>query len=263
MTRKTKLFVASLLACAIGTSPTQAQVAHPAQWPAVTSGLRPDPAVEQQITAMLARMSLEEKIGQMIQADLSTIRPEDLRRYPLGSILAGGSTPPLDAPDRSPIGPWVATARAFRAVAMEARPGHVPIPLIFGIDAVHGNNNVVGATLFPHNIALGAAHDPDLVRRIGQATAQETAAADIDWAFGPTLAVPQNDRWGRTYEGYSERPEIVRAYAGAMVEGLQGAPGADNRIQTGHVAARSSISWAMAAPATASTRATRKCRKAN
>jgi beta-glucosidase len=237
MTRKTKLFVASLLACAIGTSPTQAQVAHPAQWPAVTSGLRPDPAVEQQITAMLARMSLEEKIGQMIQADLSTIRPEDLRRYPLGSILAGGSTPPLDAPDRSPIGPWVATARAFRAVAMEARPGHVPIPLIFGIDAVHGNNNVVGATLFPHNIALGAAHDPDLVRRIGQATAQETAAADIDWAFGPTLAVPQNDRWGRTYEGYSERPEIVRAYAGAMVEGLQGAPGADNRIQTGHVAA--------------------------
>jgi beta-glucosidase len=237
MTRKTKLFVASLLACAIGTSPTQAQVAHPAQWPAVTSGLRPDPAVEQQITAMLARMSLEEKIGQMIQADLSTIRPEDLRRYPLGSILAGGSTPPLDAPDRSPIGPWVATARAFRAVAMEARPGHVPIPLIFGIDAVHGNSNVVGATLFPHNIALGAAHDPDLVRRIGQATAQETAAADIDWAFGPTLAVPQNDRWGRTYEGYSERPEIVRAYAGAMVEGLQGAPGADNRIQTGHVAA--------------------------
>ena len=237
MTRKTKLFVATLLACAIGTSPAQAQVAHPAQWPAVTSGLRPDPAVEQQITAMLARMSLEEKIGQMIQADLSTIRPEDLRRYPLGSILAGGSTPPLDAPDRSPIGPWVATARAFRAVAMEARPGHVPIPLIFGIDAVHGNNNVVGATLFPHNIALGAAHDPDLVRRIGQATAQETAAADIDWAFGPTLAVPQNDRWGRTYEGYSERPEIVRAYAGAMVEGLQGAPGADNRIQTGHVAA--------------------------
>jgi beta-glucosidase len=157
MTRKTKLFVASLLACAIGTSPTQAQVAHPAQWPAVTSGLRPDPAVEQQITAMLARMSLEEKIGQMIQADLSTIRPEDLRRYPLGSILAGGSTPPLDAPDRSPIGPWVATARAFRAVAMEARPGHVPIPLIFGIDAVHGNNNVVGATLFPqHCLGRGA-----------------------------------------------------------------------------------------------------------
>jgi beta-glucosidase len=92
---------------------------------------------------------------------------------------------------------------------MEARPGHVPIPLIFGIDAVHGNNNVVGATLFPH-IALGAAHDPDLVRRIGQATAQETAAADIDWAFGPTLAVPQNDRWGRTYEGYSEPGDRAR-----------------------------------------------------
>src|SRR3546814_8207986 len=90
---------------------------------------------------------------------------------------------------------------------MERRPGHVPIPIMFGIDAVHGNNNVVGATLFPHNSALGAAHDPDLIRRIGEATARETAAAGIDWAFAPTLAVPRNDRWGRTYEGYSEDPE--------------------------------------------------------
>ncbi|WP_179563111.1 glycoside hydrolase family 3 protein [Sphingomonas sp. R3G8C] len=247
MHRKTISFTACLLAGALAASPPVAAAqdtatpaaaqAHPALWPAVKSGLALDPATERKITALLRAMSLEEKIGQMIQADLSTIRPDDLRRYPLGSILAGGSTPPLDAPDRSPAGPWVATARAFRAVAMERRPGHQPIPLMFGIDAVHGNNNVVGATLFPHNIALGAAQDPDLVRRIGEATARETAAADIDWAFGPTLAVPQNDRWGRTFEGYSERPEIVRAYAGAMVEGLQGKPGADNRIQTGHVAA--------------------------
>uniref|UniRef100_UPI000830F18A glycoside hydrolase family 3 protein n=1 Tax=Sphingomonas sp. CCH5-D11 TaxID=1768786 RepID=UPI000830F18A len=135
-----------------------------------------------------------------------------------------------------PAAPWVATSRAFNAVAMEQRPGHVAIPLMFGIDAVHGNNNVVGATIFPHNSALGAMRDPALIRRIGEATAAETAAAGIDWAFGPTLAVPQDDRWGRAYEGYSEDPALVASYAGAMVEGLQGKP-ADWGIKKGHVAA--------------------------
>ena len=107
---------------------------------------------------------------------------------------------------------------------------------MFGIDAVHGNNNVVGATLFPHNSGLGAMHDPELMQRIGRATAEETAAAGIDWAFGPTVTVPQNDRWGRTYEGYSEDPALVRAYAGKMIEGLQGAPGSGS-IQNGEVSA--------------------------
>ncbi|MFV1920813.1 glycoside hydrolase family 3 N-terminal domain-containing protein [Sphingomonas sp. MJ1 (PH-R8)] len=218
-------------------SGTAAQVADPARWPEAKSpAALVDAKTEAKITALLAKLTLEEKIGQMIQADTASITPEDLRTYPLGSILAGGSSPPIGAPDRSPAAPWVATSRAFNAVALEQRPGHVPIPLMFGIDAVHGNNNVVGATIFPHNSALGAMRDPALIRRIGEATAAETAAAGIDWAFGPTLAVPQDDRWGRAYEGYSEDPAVVASYAGAMVEGLQGKP-ANWGIQKGHVSA--------------------------
>ncbi|GAA0448551.1 MULTISPECIES: glycoside hydrolase family 3 protein [Sphingomonas] len=218
-------------------SGTAAQVADPARWPEAKSpAALVDAKTEAKITALLAKLSLEEKIGQMIQADTASITPEDLRTYPLGSILAGGSSPPIGAPDRSPAAPWVATSRAFNAVALEQRAGHVPIPLMFGIDAVHGNNNVVGATIFPHNSALGAMRDPALIRRIGEATAAETAAAGIDWAFGPTLAVPQDDRWGRAYEGYSEDPAVVASYAGAMVEGLQGKP-ANWGIQKGHVSA--------------------------
>ena len=124
------------------------------------------------------------------------------------------------------MAPWIETARAYRAVSLEQREGHVPIPVMFGIDAVHGNNNVIGAVIFPHNIGLGAANDPALIQRVGAATAAETAAAGFDWAFGPTLAVPQNDGWGRAYEGYSEDPGLVRRYAGEMVRGLQGEPGA-------------------------------------
>lgn len=217
-------------------SAATAGVAHPALWPKAKSPGLIDPRTERFVTDLMAKMTLREKIGQMIQGDIGAITPEDLRSYPLGSVLAGGSSAPIGAKDRAPAPAWIATARAFNAVAMTARPGHVAIPLMFGVDAVHGNNNVVGATLFPHNSALGAAHDPDLIRRIGAATAQETAAAGIDWAFGPTLAVPQDDRWGRTYEGYSEDPAVVRSYAGAMIEGLQGKSGTGT-IQTGHVAA--------------------------
>jgi beta-glucosidase len=227
--------VAALMGLAA--SGTAAQVATPAKWPAAKSPALVDARTEAKVTALLARLSLEQKIGQMIQADLGSIKPEDLRKYPLGSILAGGSSAPIGAPDRSPVGPWLATSRAFNAVALEQRPGHVAIPLMFGVDAVHGNNNVVGATIFPHNSALGAMRDPALIRRIGEATAAETAAAGIDWAFGPTLAVPQDDRWGRAYEGYSEDPALVASYAGAMVEGLQGKPGAGWGIQKGRVAA--------------------------
>ncbi|WP_244624653.1 glycoside hydrolase family 3 protein [Sphingomonas sp. So64.6b] len=226
----------AIAATAQESTPTVAGEAHPALWPKGKSQGLVDAATEAKVTALMAQMSIEEKIGQMIQADIGAITPEDLRRYPLGSILAGGSSPPIGSPDRSPAAPWIATSRAFNAVAMEQRPGHVTIPLMFGVDAVHGNNNIVGATIFPHNIALGATRDPALIRRIGAVTAEETAAAGIDWAFGPTLAVPQDDRWGRTYEGYSEDPVIVASYAGAMIEGLQGLPGKGG-IQHGRVAA--------------------------
>ncbi|MEA1675043.1 exo 1,3/1,4-beta-D-glucan glucohydrolase [Nitrospirillum sp. BR 11163] len=212
-------------------------VAHPELWPAAKSRGLVDAKTEAYVTGLMARMSLEDKVGQMIQADISTVTPVDLANYPLGSILAGGDSAPAGGDDRAGPDKWVETARAFRAASLAERPGHVAIPIMFGIDAVHGNNNVVGATLFPHNSALGAAHDPALIRRIGVATAQETAAAGIDWAFGPTLAVPQDHRWGRTYEGYSEDPDIVRQYAGEMVLGLQGQAGAGQTLQHGHVAA--------------------------
>lgn len=212
-------------------------VAHPERWPQARSTGLIDPAAEAFVTELMAQMSLEEKVGQMIQADTSAITPEDLRKYPLGSILAGGNSPPLGGEDRAPAQAWIETARAFREVSVENRPGHTPIPVIFGIDAVHGNNNTIEATIFPHNIGLGAARDPDLLRRIGRATAAETAAIGIDWAFGPTLAVPQDDRWGRAYEGYSEVPALVRQYAEAMVLGLQGEAGADGSVQRGSVAA--------------------------
>jgi beta-glucosidase len=211
--------------------------AHPALWPQAQSSGLIDPGTEAAVSALMAQMSVEEKVGQMIQADIASIKPEDLREVPLGSILAGGNSPPLGAGVRAGLPAWVATARAFRAVALEQRPGHVPIPLIFGIDAVHGNSRVVGATLFPHNVGLGAAHDPGLMARIGAATAQETAAAGIDWAFGPTLAVPQDERWGRAYEGYSSNPNLVSLYADAVVRGLQGEPGSGALVQHGHVAA--------------------------
>ncbi|WP_293460570.1 glycoside hydrolase family 3 protein [Phenylobacterium sp.] len=209
---------------------------HPEIWPASDSRGLKDPRTEAFIDDLMGRMSLEEKVGQLIQADIGSIRPEDLREFPLGSILAGGDSPPLGAPDRSGADAWLATARAFRAAAAQARPGRPSIPLMFGIDAVHGNNNVVGATIFPHNIGLGAARDRELIRRIGEATARETAAVGIDWAFGPTVAVVRDDRWGRTYEGYSEDPEIVAGYARALVSGLQGAPAEWPALQSGNVA---------------------------
>lgn len=214
-----------------------AGVAHPALWPKAHSQGLVDPKTEATITRLMAKMSLAEKVGQMIQADLSTIKPEDLRHYPLGSILAGGDSPPLNRVDRSPSAEWRKTGQAFRAVSVEPRPGHVPIPVMFGVDAVHGNNNVVGATLFPHNVGLGAMRDPDLIEAIGKVTAAEAAASGIDWSFSPTLAVPRDERWGRAYEGYAEDPALVAAYAGRMVKGLQGPPSAWPSLRSGRIAA--------------------------
>ena len=226
--RRTLVSAIALAAGLVSTvvaSPVTAQTvagaqADPSVWPQAKSPrAMTDARTEAMIDSLLARMTLEEKVGQIIQADIASITPEDLARYPIGSILAGGNSSP-DGNERAPLQDWVALSRAFRAAAA-ARPG-AAVPLMFGIDAVHGHNNIVGATLFPHNIGLGAARDPDLIRRIGEATAQEVAASGADWTFGPTLAVPRNDRWGRTYEGYSEHPEVGAAYAGPMTLGLQG-----------------------------------------
>jgi beta-glucosidase len=245
MMRKSGLALVTATLIMAGTTPQAALtaaadskgVAHPELWPQAKSVGLVDANTEAFITDLMAKMTLEEKVGQMIQGDISKIKPAELRKYPLGSILAGGNSPPLKGDERGPASDWLESTKAFHDVALEPRANHVAIPLIFGIDAVHGNSNVTAATLFPHNSALGATRDPDLIRRIGVATALETAAIGVDWTFAPTITVPQDDRWGRTYEGYAENPTLVRQYAGQMVLGLQGEPGAGHVVQSGHVAA--------------------------
>ncbi len=208
--------------------------ADPSIWPRSSSpAAMTDAATQAFVETLLGRLTLEEKVGQLIQADIAAITPEDLLTYPLGSILAGGNSSP-GGDERASAQAWVDLARAYRR-ANDQRPG-TAVPLIFGIDAVHGHNNVIGATLFPHNIGLGAARDPDLIRRIGEATALEVAATGADWTFGPTLAVPRDDRWGRTYEGYGEDPEIAKTYAAPMTLGLQGELVAGSPIAFGRIA---------------------------
>ncbi|MFN3932953.1 MAG: glycoside hydrolase family 3 protein [Brevundimonas sp.] len=205
-----------------------------ALWPrAASPSAMSDPATEAFVTELMSRMTVEEKVGQTIQADIGSIRPEDLQQYPLGSILAGGNSGPGGEERGDPQG-WVDLARAFRASAA-ARPG-ARVPLIFGIDAVHGHNNVIGATIFPHNIGLGAARNPELIGQIGEATALEVAVTGADWTFGPTLAVPRDDRWGRAYEGYAEDPEVQRAYAAPLTLGLQGTLSPDRPLEPGRIA---------------------------
>ena len=215
-------------------SPVEAARADPANWPRAASpeGFT-DAATEEFISGLISRMTVEEKVGQLIQADIASIRPEDLLTWPIGSILAGGNSSP-GGDERAPAQAWVDLARAFRE-ANAARPG-TSVPLIYGIDAVHGHNNVVGATIFPHNIGLGAARDPDLIRRIGEVTALEVAVTGADWTFGPTLAVPRDDRWGRTYEGFGEDPEIAQSYAGPLTLGLQGPIEPGRPLQPGRIA---------------------------
>lgn len=213
-------------------SPVFSSEVSPEQWPLGESPLQRDPAIERRIAKLLAEMSVEEKVGQLIQADIGSITPADIARYPLGSVLAGGNSAP-GGKQYATAQEWLALADAYHQ-ASKARGG-VAIPLLFGVDAVHGHNNVIGATLFPHNIGLGAANDPDLVRRIARVTATELRVSGVEWTFAPTLTVPQDDRWGRSYEGYSEDPARVASYAAAVVEGLQGVPGSAEFLDEHHV----------------------------
>jgi len=194
---------------------------HPELWPAGMP-VTVDAASAAFVEDLLAHMSLEEKVGQMIQADIASISPAELRTYRLGSILAGGNAAPGDQVRTTPQAWLDLTDEFYRASLAAESAGHPSIPILFGIDAVHGHAKVVGATIFPHNVGLGAAHDPDLIHRIGQATAEEVASTGIDWTFAPTVAVARDVRWGRSYESYSESPELVADYAAAMVTGLQG-----------------------------------------
>ena len=195
--------------------------AVPAPWPsAAAPAVSPDAALEARVRSIVAGMTLEQKVGQMTQPDVRSVTPDEVRRYYIGSILNGGGAWP-DMNMHASVQDWLKLSDQFYQASMSTDMP-VKIPVIWGTDAVHGHSNVYGATLFPHNIGLGAANDPALIERIGHATAEQVRATGITWAFAPTLAVVQNQRWGRTYESYSSNPDIVRAYGEAMTRGLQG-----------------------------------------
>ncbi len=218
-------------------APSGKATANPANWPRAKSPASiTNTATERRIEALLRQMTVEQKVGQTIQGDISAMTPADLDRYPLGSILAGGNSGP-NGNERGSGADWAGVVKAYRDASVKPGPGRVPVPIIFGVDAVHGHSNLPGATLFPHNIGLGAMRDPALVRKIGEATAAEVAGTGIEWTFAPTLAVPQDLRWGRTYEGYSSDPALVRSYASAMTLGLQGPLVAGRPVARNRVAA--------------------------
>ena len=201
---------------------SDSQTPYFSEWPEIRSAIAKDPAIELQIEEILGQMTLQEKIGQMIQPELRDITPEEMQEYKIGSILNGGGAWPNGNKYASPQ-EWAEKADEFWH-ASEAMFADRPfrIPFIWGTDAVHGHNNAFRATVFPHNIGLGCARDPQLMYQIGRITAREISATGLDWTFAPTVATPRDLRWGRTYEGYSEDPEITYQYAGEMVRGLQG-----------------------------------------
>ncbi|RKQ71155.1 exo-1,4-beta-glucosidase [Litorimonas taeanensis] len=203
-------------------------------WPKLDGSFMIDPAIEAQITDIMSRMTLEQKVGQVIQGDSTAVTPEDVKTYHLGSVLSGGNSAPGELP-YAKIEQWVEAADAYYLASVDESDVDVAIPVIWGIDAVHGHGNVIGATIFPHNIGLGAARNPDLIRDIAAVTARELRATGHDWTFAPTVAVPQDDRWGRTYEGFGEHPEIVASYAGKIVEGIQGNLPQTGGIDSSHV----------------------------
>jgi beta-glucosidase len=178
-------------------------------------------SIEPRVKEILSSMTLEQKVGQMIQGEIRYMSPQDVKDYSIGSVLNGGGAFPNNDQNAS-IDDWLALADAYYSASMDTSDGGAGIPIIWGTDAVHGHNNVVGATLFPHNIGLGAANDPALMRSIGEAVAKEVAVTGLDWIFAPTVAVVKDYRWGRTYEGYSSEAPIPKAYASEIVIGMQG-----------------------------------------
>jgi beta-glucosidase len=219
---KRAFFFAVLMAAVVWPAPPVQAATDTAKataaWPTVQ---KPRPlrlADEKRIAAIVVRMTLREKIGQMTQAEIRSVTPEDVQRYSLGSVLnGGGAWPQMNR--QAAVGDWLALAQRFHTASLSSSAG---IPVVWGTDAVHGHNNVFGATLFPHNIGLGAAHDPALVEQVGHAVGAAVRATGIRWVFAPTLAVAANARWGRTYESFSADPALVEDYARAYVRGLQG-----------------------------------------
>jgi beta-glucosidase len=179
---------------------------------------KPLSAYDPEAKALLARMTLDEKIGQMTQPDQTNLKdPADIEKYFVGSVLSGGSSDPKEG---NSLKAWTDMYDGCQAHTRNTR---LKIPILYGVDAVHGHNNVLDAVIFPHNIGLGCTRNPKLIEQVQRVTAEEIRATGIQWAFGPCVAVPQDIRWGRTYEGFSEDPNLVRQLAGPATRGFQGA----------------------------------------
>lgn len=191
----------------------------------------PTRSVDERVEALLEQMTLEEKVAQMVQPEQNGISLSDITKYGVGSVLSGGGSAPSTGNDAED---WQKHINKMKQAALNSRLG---IPLIYGVDAVHGHSNIYGATVFPHNIGLGAADDADLVTRMGEVVAKEVRATGIQWTFAPTLANPQNELWGRTYEGFGENAELVARLGAAFVKGAQGELGNDEFLTASHVVA--------------------------
>ena len=193
-----------------------------------------DPEIEAQIDEILPKLTLEQKVGQVIQGDTGSLTPEDVKKYRLGSVLSGGNSAPGPLP-YAETKAWLEMADKYYNASIDDEDVEIAIPIIWGIDAVHGHANLIGSIIFPHNIGLGAMNNPDLIEEIASITAHELTVSGHDWTFAPTLAVPQDLRWGRSYEGFSENPDIVKSYGDRIVIGLQGEFGSENFMGDGRV----------------------------
>jgi beta-glucosidase len=202
-------------------------------WPALEP-LPLDSSIEAQIDEILPKLTLEQKVGQVIQADTDSVTPEEVKEYRLGSVLSGGNSAPGPLP-YADSKKWLEMADKYYNASIDNEDVEIAIPIIWGIDAVHGHANLKGAIIFPHNVGLGAMNNPDLIEKIAGITAHELTISGHDWTFAPTLAVPQDLRWGRSYEGFSENSDIVQSYGNRIVIGLQGKFGAADFMGDGKV----------------------------
>jgi len=191
----------------------------------------PTQDVETRVEALLAQMTLEEKIGQMLQPEQLYIKVEEVTAYGVGSVLSGGGAAPSSG---NTVTDWANHINKLKQAALETRLG---IPLLYGVDAVHGNNNVYATTVFPHNVGLGAAGDLELVEKIGEITAKEVRAIGVQWTFAPCLGNPQNVRWGRSYECFSEDAGEVAEFGAAYIRGFQGELGSEEFLDENHIIA--------------------------
>jgi beta-glucosidase len=213
------LILIILASCSPKTTPTPAVTPPLTSTPTLAAPIYTDPSqpIEVRVDDLLARMTMDEKIGQMTQVELSSIRPGDITTYFIGSILSGGDGNPNNNNPQA----WQDMVEGFQTEAMTTR---LKIPMIYGIDAVHGNAHLYGATVFPQESGVAATHDPALAKKIGQATAEEMLATGVPWTFSPIVAVPQDIRWGRAYESYSEDTQLTTEMATAYIQGLQTIP---------------------------------------